>query len=196
MEQQRSMPAVQQHDWLKLDAASPHRGPALLLLPSTPAGDKRKKHHRQAVASPGQRPVHLMRRPRRTAARHHGRPSRVRPSGEDQQHGGSPEHQTTLRQMQPEPSPAVPRPDLPRDRSEAPGPTGRMLQYHQYQPAAPLCQMLRRGGGQSVCSGDAAHDHRRGQPPREEHLGMNAEHEYAAYTARVSTIGPSPTDWA
>ena len=58
--------------------------------------------------------------------------------------------------------PAVPRPDLPRDRSEAPGPTGRMLQYHQYQPAAPLCQMLRRGGGQSVCSGDAAHDHRSG----------------------------------
>ena len=57
---------------------------------------------------------------------------------------------------------AVPRPDLPRDRSETPGPTGRMLQYHQYQPAAPLCQMLRRGGGQSVCSGDAAHDHRRG----------------------------------
>ena len=37
-----------------------------------------------------------------------------------------------------------------------------MLQYHQYQPAAPLCQMLRRGGGESVCSGDAAHDHRRG----------------------------------
>ena len=32
-------------------------------------------------------------------------------------------------------------------------------------------------------------------PPREEHFGMNAENEYAAYTARVSTIGPSPTDW-
>ena len=77
--------------------------------------------------------------------------------GEDQQHGGSPEHQTTLRQMQPEPSPAVPRPDVPKGHGEALGPTGRMLQYHQDQPAAPLCQMLRRGGGQSVCSGDAAH---------------------------------------
>ena len=33
--------------------------------------------------------------PAAAAARHHGRPSRVRPSGEDQQHGGSPEHQTT-----------------------------------------------------------------------------------------------------
>ena len=119
-----------------------------------------KKPHRQAVASPGQRPVHLMRRPRRAAARHHGRPSRVRPSGEDQQHGGSPERQTTLRQMQPEPSPAVPRPDLPRDRSEAPGPTGRMLQYHQDQPASPLCRMLRRRRRQSVCSGHAAHHHR------------------------------------
>ena len=74
----------------------------------------------------------------------------------DQQHRRPPEHQALLRRMQPLPPPAVPRPDLPRDRSEAPGPTGRMLQYHQYQPAAPLCQMLRRGGGQSVCSGDAA----------------------------------------
>ena len=32
-------------------------------------------------------------------------------------------------------------------------------------------------------------------PPREEKVAMNAANEYAAYTARVSTIGPSPTDW-
>ena len=156
------MPGFQQHDWLKPDAASPHRRPALLLLPGAPAGDQSKRPHRQAVASPGQGPVLFMRRRRRAAAGHDGRPRRVRGGGKNQQHGGEAENQALLRRMQPLPPPAVPRPDLPRDRSEAPGPTGRMLQYHQYQPAAPLCQMLRRGGGQSVCSGDAAHDHRRG----------------------------------
>ena len=119
-----------------------------------------RKPHRQAVASPGQGQVLLMRRRRRAAAGHDGRPRRVRGGGKNQQHGGEAENQALLRRMQPLLPPAVPRPDLPRDRSEAPGPTGRMLQYHQYQPAAPLCQMLRRGGGQSVCSGDAAHHHR------------------------------------
>ena len=49
------MPGFQQHDWLKPDAASPHRSPALLLLPGAPAGDQSKKPHRQAVASPGTR---------------------------------------------------------------------------------------------------------------------------------------------
>ena len=56
--------------------------------------------------------------PAAAAAHHDGRPSRVRPSGEDQQHGGSPERQTTLRQMQPEPSPAVPRPDVPKGHGQ------------------------------------------------------------------------------
>ena len=36
------MPGFQQHDWLKPDAASPHRSPALLLLPGAPAGDQSK----------------------------------------------------------------------------------------------------------------------------------------------------------
>ena len=137
-----------------------------------------------------------MRRPRRTAARHHGRPSRVRPSGEDQQHGGSPERQTTLRQMQPEPSPRCAEVGSAEEtRSEAPGPTGRMLQYHQDQPASPLCRMLRRRRRKSVCSGHAAHHHRSRHRREKNTLRMNAENEYAAYTARVSTIGPSPTDW-
>ena len=43
---QRPMPGFQQHDWLKPDAASPHRSPALLLLPGAPAGDQSKKPHR------------------------------------------------------------------------------------------------------------------------------------------------------
>ena len=68
------MPGFQQHDWLKPDAASPHRSPALLLLPGAPAGDQSKKPHRQAVASPGQGQVLLMRRRRRAAAGHDGRP--------------------------------------------------------------------------------------------------------------------------
>ena len=101
--------------------------------------------------------------PAAAAARHDGRPSRVRPSGEDQQHGGSPERQTTLRQMQPEPSPAVPEAGSAKGpRGSALGPIGRMLQHHQDQPASPLCRMLRRRRRQSVCSGHAAHHHRSG----------------------------------
>ena len=127
-----------------------------------------------------------MRRPRRTAARHHGRPSRVRPSGEDQQHGGSPERQTTLRQMQPEPSPAVPRPDVPKGHGEALGPIGRMLQHHQDQPASPLCRMLRRRRRKSVCSGHAAHHHRSRHRREKNTLRMNAERTNTRPTLRGS----------
>ena len=52
-------------------------------------------------------------------------------------------------------TPAVPRSGLPRERTAAQDPTGGMLQHQRDQPTSPLCRMLRRRCGKSVCSGHA-----------------------------------------